>query len=207
MIVEKKTALRKWGCDNGLSPSGKEQEYGGIELREVWKPLIYNGLDLTDRLLISDQGEIYSLNTNKKLKQCINKRTGYYGVCISLGSRKRRKLIKPHIAVACMFVDGREEGLVVNHKDGNKKNNCADNLEWCTQKENSKHALENGLIKRAKKIKCIETGETFNSIKDAGKWCGMTKKSGSLCEYFNNPKRKTSGKHPVTGESLTWELL
>jgi DNA-binding XRE family transcriptional regulator len=34
----------------------------------------------------------------------------------------------------------------VNHKDGNHLNNRADNLEWVTNRENSIHALENGLM-------------------------------------------------------------
>lgn len=37
--------------------------------------------------------------------------------------------------------------LEINHIDGNKSNNCIDNLEWCTRSENMKHAFENGLIK------------------------------------------------------------
>lgn len=114
--------------------------------KRSWKPLVYNGLDLTDRFLVSDSGEIYSLKSKKILKQVLNKSTGYYGICVSLGSRENKMYIKIHIAVACMFVGGREDGLVVNHKDGNKQNNHFENLEWISNIENIKHANRMGLV-------------------------------------------------------------
>lgn len=50
-----------------------------------------------------------------------------------------------HRLVALAFCDGASENKVVNHKDGNKQNNFASNLEWVTQRENVEHAMCNDL--------------------------------------------------------------
>ncbi len=51
-----------------------------------------------------------------------------------------------HRLIALTFIPNLEEKLVVNHIDGNKKNNDISNLEWCTHKENTQHAIRLGLI-------------------------------------------------------------
>lgn len=50
-----------------------------------------------------------------------------------------------HRMVAETFLDKEDGKDFVNHKDGNKKNNHVNNLEWCTRSENMQHAFENGL--------------------------------------------------------------
>lgn len=172
-----------------------------------WKPLVYKGNNLGDRFLISDEGEIYSLISKKKLKQTLNKSTGYIGVVVSLGGRNKKILIKTHIAVASTFVEGYKDGLVVNHKDGNKTNNNFKNLEWVTLKENSNHAVKNGLFLRSKKVRCLNNGMVFINIKEAAKWCGLNEKGGSIREYFINSNRKYAGKDPISGEKLRWEIV
>lgn len=57
----------------------------------------------------------------------------------------------------------------------------------------------------AKKVKCVNTGEIFNSIREAGDFCNM-KHPSNISECCKG-KRKTAGKHPVTGEKLIWEYL
>lgn len=50
-----------------------------------------------------------------------------------------------HRIVAETFIQCDDLSLDVNHKDGNKKNNHVDNLEWCTRSQNIKHSFENGI--------------------------------------------------------------
>lgn len=50
-----------------------------------------------------------------------------------------RQTVAVHRLVALAFVPGYEEGLTVNHKDGNKRNNAIENLEWITAKANVAH--------------------------------------------------------------------
>lgn len=177
-------------------------------MNKMWLPLFYKGLDFSDRFLVSSDGDIYSLKSKRVLKQTLNKSTGYFGVCVSLGSREKKKLIKTHIAVACTFLGDRSDDYVVNHKDGNKKNNNLENLEWTTHSENVRHAYENDLEKGHYRIRCINTGEVFNSVTDACKWCGLSVWSRSIREYLNKSEnRRTAGKHPITKEGLRWEIL
>lgn len=53
-----------------------------------------------------------------------------------------------HRLVAKMFISNPNNLPEVNHLDGNKNNNCVNNLEWCTSSENKQHALRTGLKKK-----------------------------------------------------------
>lgn len=69
--------------------------------------------------------------------------TGYLDVQLFRNGECYHKLV--HRLVASAFVVNPDAKTVVNHKDGNKRNNTAPNLEWVTRAENEAHALANGL--------------------------------------------------------------
>ena len=68
---------------------------------------------------------------------------GYLEVSFWVNNKGKHKRV--HRLVADAFCEKRAECEEVNHKDGNKLNNAADNLEWCTKSENMIHAYKLGL--------------------------------------------------------------
>lgn len=68
---------------------------------------------------------------------------GYQHVDLSRGDVKTRFGI--HRLVALAFLGPAPENAVVNHLDGNKVSNVAQNLEWCSAGENNRHAYRTGL--------------------------------------------------------------
>jgi hypothetical protein len=82
------------------------------------------------------------------LKKATTKR-GYEMVYLSVKSKKHSKLV--HRLIANTFIPNPLNKKTVNHIDCDKKNNRVDNLEWLTNKENIKHAFDNGLFKERDK--------------------------------------------------------
>lgn len=88
---------------------------------------------------ISDTGVVRNANTLRQLKQSVTNE-GYLEVCLS---RQPINIYKrAHILVMLAFVGPRPDSLVINHLDGNKMNNRLENLEYCTQSQNMKHAYK-----------------------------------------------------------------
>ena len=87
---------------------------------------------------ITRDGKIISKKSGKEIKPQPNGK-GYLRVGIG------GKLMFVHRLVAERYVPNPDNKSQVNHKDGNKSNNNADNLEWATNQENRNHAVKNGL--------------------------------------------------------------
>lgn len=72
---------------------------------------------------------------------------GYLRVDLRGGSAGSHNKKWVHNIVARVFFDNWDESLVPNHIDGNKKNNCIENLELIPVVRNIRHALATGLKK------------------------------------------------------------
>lgn len=87
--------------------------------------------------LINSNGDVFSLNSNKILRPSNSR--GYCRV-ILMKNGKRHNL-SVHRLVADAFVENPNGLPCVNHKDENKSNNNASNLEWCSYQYNNTYHL------------------------------------------------------------------
>jgi hypothetical protein len=126
-----------------------------------------------NRYKISNTGEVMYMKNGRILSKQISNR-GYFLVKIGNVTCTVHKL------VALFFVPGRtDEKCQVEHKDTQKFNNYADNLEWVTPAENMKRAYEKGLM-NVKKGEDNAATSMLNS--DVDKICQW------LLEYKGNTK-------------------
>jgi len=106
------------------------------------------------KYLISNDGCVFSLDYNhtKKTKALKPQNShGYKRVALCKNGTSKLTLI--HRLVLIHFLRQPALNEVANHKDGNKENNCIENLEWVTPLENTRHAHKNSLILFASKKK------------------------------------------------------
>lgn len=97
---------------------------------EIWKDIPhYEGL-----YQVSNQGRVWSVRKNRLMKQSPNA-YGYLKVCLYNQYGKSR-VETVHRLVALAFINQPTGCNVVNHLDENRLNNCVENLEWTTIKEN-----------------------------------------------------------------------
>lgn len=136
--------------------------------KEIFKDVVgYEGL-----YKVSNLGRVRDINGIVKL----GNKKGYKTVLLKFRGKSKSFLV--HRLVAIAFVKG-NKSLVVNHKDGVKDNNLADNLEWVSIAENSRHAVLNGLHPKSTKL----TIDEIKLIKKLASYNCFTSKQ--IAEYFD----------------------
>lgn len=149
-----------------------------------------------------------SIKKGQLLKPVLT-RKGYLKVELSKESKGKRFYV--HRLVALHFIENSLNKPQVNHINGIKTDNRVENLEWCTNLENQRHAIKNGLVNQEQRIKqAIKMGEVnkkpinqytkqnefirkFNSIKEASIVTGINSRNICNCLSKNQPKSKSAG--------------
>lgn len=93
---------------------------------------------------VSTFGRLYSYNTNGFIKGSY--RSGYLNVSVRLKDCTSHTVQLHRLVMLAFHPIMNPENYVVNHIDGDKTNNHIWNLEWCTRKENTHHAMMMGLM-------------------------------------------------------------
>lgn len=174
------------------------------------KQIILNNISTS--YYITETGKCYNTNTGKYLVGQVGK-NGYFSFNLTLpdGSKKR---CYAHRLVAQAFIPNQDETKnQINHIDGNKLNNCVENLEWCTQSENQQHAVE-------QELRCFNHIYCFNREKElvaeypniiaAAKACSIS--PSIITQEVNKEIKALSGgfywsKEKVLGETITYSNL
>lgn len=132
----------------------------------------------------------------RKLKGRILKprtqRNGYKLAVLSRDNKIENMLV--HRLVATVFIGKHSQEMqYVNHKNFNRADNRAQNLEWCTQKENIQHARINGRFPKDKRCKAVvcSNGETYESIGSAAKTLGINR--ANLQMVLKGQRKHVSG--------------
>lgn len=146
---------------------------------ELWKPCP----EFETKYLISSHGRILGVgtyNTCKKgelIKQHKKKgRNGYMQV--RLYDNGKAKTIETHVLVAKAFIPNLDNLPCINHKDEDKTNNHAENLEWCTNQYNIEYSHAMPVDVYTKEGEYIES---FKSITRASNKYGIFGSNISRC--------------------------
>lgn len=174
---------RQHAYDNNLQAKRqKQQKYEGDLENEVWKQF------LDTSYYISNLGRIRNLKNNNLLAGTVDKE-GYLRCTLRVNNISKSYLV--HKLVYFSFNDTKEiKGYVINHKDGNKGNNCLSNLEYITNAENVLHGkYELGSKKAVKRCRQIDNQgnvlKQYNSLTQAAKEIGGSVSGISLAVKNN----------------------
>ncbi len=139
---------------------------------ECWKRVPADFLRGVEGYSVSDQGRIK--NHRGRVGKAYGKAGQYVGFSV------RTFQIKAHVLIAKVFVPNANRKPYVNHKNGDKTDCRAENLEWVTASENMQHACDTGLQRTSRAVAQIEADENqlvFASTAAAARATGVPQPS------------------------------
>lgn len=163
-------------------------------MEEIWKDIEgYEG-----KYQVSNLGRVKSLLKNGVNRERIMKqqkdKDGY--MRIKLRKSKTQKLYGVHRLVAFAFIPNENNLPMVNHKDEDKANNFANNLEWCDDLYNKNYgtAIERSAKHRHKKVAQYDLDgkliKIFNSVIEAEEKTNINRTNISAVARFIRPYTK-----------------
>ncbi len=138
--------------NTGLIKRRLGSSYGDPNLVGITDFSDYKAIIGYEKYLISPKGLIYSTVRSIHLRRH-NHLSGYVNVCLTSSGKSKTHSV--HRLVALHFIPNPLGKRYVNHKDGDKRNNAAENLEWTSPQENTQHASDTGLIVHSKNHKRV----------------------------------------------------
>ena len=172
---------------------------------EIWKPV----KDFEGLYEVSNLGKVKTLREDRLLKPIYNKQNGYRYVRLC---NKCEKFYYIHQLVAEMFCEKPTTNLrlTVNHKNGRKLDNRANNLEWVTFSQNLKHAYDNNLKqlpKTTRKVHCAELNKDFSSPYKAALYLIQTEHLTAKYRGIANNINRACKKERNTAYKYHWHFV
>lgn len=153
----------------------------------------YKRINGFEDYFITEYGEVYSErlrgarkfhHLHRVVPKGPRRKHGYYNVTLCRDDGQYTRMI--HRLVAEHFVDGRFEGAVVNHIDGDTRNNVYTNLEWVTVTENVHKSYQTSGMSAKRNYK------TYCLIAPTGEMLGVFEGHPLIREYINRNKLPAS---------------
>lgn len=116
-------------------------------MQEIWRDIE----GFVGHYKVSNKGRVKSLCGTPKILSQKTSNCGYKQAHLSKNNKAKRYSV--HRLVGKAFVDNPRNKPQINHKNGDKTDNRAENLEWCTASENQLHAFSTGLAPRTSEKK------------------------------------------------------
>lgn len=153
-------------------------------MKEEWKKI-----EGYDNYEVSNMGRVRSLNFMRtgrvKVISSSVSRLGYHQVDIFMNGVPEKKTI--HRLVAEAFLENPDNLPQINHRDGDKSNNCVENLCWCNQSYNNHHSRGWIKVNESRKkpvLQYTKTGEfikEYSSSHEASRETGVNQGNISAC--------------------------